>query len=208
MKLGILNQTGEKVKDIKLSDAFAVTSTPEALTLYINYLRAALRAPIANTKDRSEVSGGGRKPWKQKGTGSARVGSTRSPLWIGGGVTFGPTNDRNYKLSINKTAKRKAILTIFGKLAENDQIVVVDSFNMDKPNTKNAIAILGNLKAEGKITVILNESNIIVEKSFRNIPGIHIMFPNKLDMINLMTSSKVIVTVDSLSELEKTYVKQ
>lgn len=208
MKLGILNQTGEKIKDITVSSAFEVTSSPEALTLYVNYLRAALRAPIADTKDRSEVSGGGRKPWKQKGTGSARVGSTRSPLWIGGGVTFGPTSDRNYKLSINKVAKRKVILSIFGKMIENKQFILVDSLSMDKPSTKKAISILENIKAEGKISLILNESDIVIEKSFRNIEGVHVMFPNKLNMINLMTSTKVIVTVDSLNTLEQTFVKK
>ena len=129
MKVAVLNQKGEKVEDLTLSKSFDVEVSAHSRTLYINYLRAALRSPIANTKDRSEVSGGGKKPWKQKGTGNARVGSSRSPLWVHGGVTFGPNNDQNFKIRINHKEKKKVFLGLIGDMVKNDKLVVLTDLN-------------------------------------------------------------------------------
>ena len=207
MKIAMQNQNGEKVKDLTVSSVFDKTVSKENITLYVQYLRNALRSPVANTKDRSEVSGGGRKPWKQKGTGSARVGSTRSPLWVGGGVTFGPTNDRNFHVRINKTMKKGVICGAFGELIRSNKALVIDNFNFAKPNTKEAVKILSDLKVEGKISIILPESDIDTEKSFRNIAGVHIMFPNKLNMITLLTSDFLLLTEAAFNKIEETYSK-
>ncbi len=207
MKILLHNQAGEKVKDLTLSSVFEKPASKESITLYVQYLRNSLRSPIANTKDRSEVSGGGKKPWKQKGTGSARVGSTRSPLWIGGGVTFGPTNDQNFHTRINKSLKKSVIASSIGELFKAQKAFVIDKFSFETPSTKAAIETLANLKVEGKISLVVEEKDINTEKSFRNIPGVNVMFPNKLNMITLLSSEFLIMTEPVLNIFEETYNK-
>jgi large subunit ribosomal protein L4 len=208
MKIELYNQKGEKVKDLALSQSFNVKVSDKAVTLYINYLRNSLRDAIANTKDRSDVSGGGKKPWKQKGTGRARHGSSRSPLWVGGGVTFGPTNERNFKIKINKSLKKQAILTIISDVIKNNKAIALDSFEMKEIKTHEAAAVLSNVKAEGKISVILNEEDTNAYMSLRNIAGVKPMLAGKLDIITMMTSSKVIFCEKSIGKLEELYSKK
>jgi len=207
MKVAVLNQKGEKVKDLEFPKAFDVEVSPRAVTLYINYLRAALRDPIANSKDRSEVSGGGRKPWKQKGTGRARHGSTRSPLWVGGGVTFGPSNEQNFKLRINKTFKRKVIMASIAQLFRDKKAILVDSLSIEEPKTKTAVEILENIKSEGKICLIFNREDNNAEISFRNIAGVNLSMPEKLNMIKLMSSDSLVISESSLSQLTEIFAK-
>jgi len=205
MKIDILNQQGEKVKDMQVSSIFDVAISSAELTLYVNYLRNALRSPVANTKDRGEVSGGGRKPYKQKGTGRARQGSSRSPLWVGGGVTFGPTNDRNFHLKINKSQKRRVILGVFGEAFKDKKVVALENLALSDPKTKNAVSLLNNVKAEGKISVITNEADKNADLAFRNIGGISLMSPRKLDMINILSSDKIVLSAESLGQLEELF---
>jgi len=208
MKISLQNQKGEKVKDLTISSIFEKEVSPTNLTLYVQYLRNSLRFPVANTKDRSEVSGGGKKPWKQKGTGSARVGSTRSPLWVGGGVTFGPTNDQNFHTRINKSLKKNVITGVFGAFAKEKKLIVLDTIEIKKPNTKTALEILNNLKIEGKISIIIEDKDIDIEKSFRNIPGIHVMVINKLNMITIIGSDYLLTTENLFKKIEETYEKK
>lgn len=205
MKIELYNQKGEKVKDLALNQTFDVKVSDKAVTLYINYLRNALRDAIANTKDRSDVSGGGKKPWKQKGTGRARHGSSRSPLWVGGGVTFGPTNERNFKIKINKSLKKQAILTIIADIIRDKKAVALESFEMPEIKTSVAADVLNNVKAEGKVSVILDEADTNAYMSLRNIAGVKPMLAGKLDIITMMTSSKVIISEKSISKLEELY---
>lgn len=205
MKISVYNQQGEKKEDLTLSNIFDVEVGSKAATLYINYLRSALRFPIANTKNRGEVSGGGRKPWKQKGTGNARAGSSRSPLWVGGGVTFGPTNDRNFRKRLNSREKRRVILGLISELAKDNKMIVLDGIKEEIKKTKEAAEILDNLKAEGKISVILSKENGSTYLSFRNIAGVKIMSPSKLDMIYLISSDKVVVSQEALKQLEEIF---
>ena len=205
MKIDILNQSGEKIKDLQLSNIFDVTVSPEALTLYVNYLRNALRSPIANTKDRGDVSGGGKKPYKQKGTGRARAGSSRSPLWVGGGVTFGPTSDRNFRTRINKSQKRHVILGVLGEAFKENKSVVFENLALKDPKTNAAVGILDAVKATGKISVILDTTDTNAQMSFRNLAGIKLMSPNRLNVIDLMSSSKVITSMDALNKIEELF---
>lgn len=205
MKIAVYNQQNDKVKDITLSPNFDIKVSSEAVTLYINYLRAALRSPIANTKDRGDVSGGGRKPYKQKGTGNARAGSTRSPLWVGGGVTFGPTNDRNFRIRINSKEKKRVIFGILADLIRDTKVKVIDDLTLAKIKTKNAASILESIQAEGKTSVIIESSDVNTILSFRNIAGVFVMTPNKLDVINLMSSNTVIVSEKALARFEEVY---
>jgi len=205
MKVAVLNQKGDKVKDLDYPKSFEVTVSDAAVTQYVNYLRAALRDPVANSKDRSEVSGGGRKPWKQKGTGRARHGSTRSPLWVGGGVTFGPSNSQNFKLRINKSLKRSVIISTLNKLFQDKKAIIIDDLNMSEPKTKNAIEILENIKADGKISLVFNADETNLEKSFRNIAGINLSMPGKLNIITLMSSDSLVLSETSLNQIVKIY---
>ncbi len=205
MKVAVLNQKGEKVKDLEMPKAFDVEVSPKTVTLYINYLRAALRDPVANSKDRSEVSGGGRKPWKQKGTGRARHGSTRSPLWVGGGVTFGPSNEQNFKLRINKAMKKKVILASIAQVFKDKKAIILDNLSIETPKTKTAVEILENIKADGKICLVFNRDDKNTEISFRNIAGVNMSMPEKLNMINLMTADNVVMTEGSLKQLSEVF---
>ena len=205
MKIAVYTQSGEKKEELTLSNIFDVIASPKAITQYINYLRASLRAPIANTKNRGEVSGGGRKPWKQKGTGNARVGSSRSPLWVGGGVTFGPTSDRNFTLRINSKAKRAAILTILGDLLREKKVVVLDEWKLGEVKTKAAAGVLEAVKAEGKIATILGTGDENAKLALRNLGGVKVMTPSKLDMIYLMSSNKVVVSKEAIIRIEKIF---
>ena len=205
MKLAVYNQQGEKKSDIILSPAFDVKVSSQAVTLYINYLRAALRFPIANTKDRGQVSGGGRKPYKQKGTGNARAGSNRSPLWVGGGVTFGPNTDRNYHIRINAKQKKQVILGILADLIRDKKVKAIEDLTFAEIKTKYASTVLDNLEANGKVSVIVMPSDTNTILSFRNIAGSFIMTPNKLDVINLISSETVIVSKEALKKYEELY---
>ncbi|MFA4996457.1 MAG: 50S ribosomal protein L4 [Patescibacteria group bacterium] len=205
MKINVYNQKGEKKEDLTVSKIFDVEVGSKAATLYINYLRSALRFPVANTKNRGEVSGGGKKPWKQKGTGNARAGSSRSPLWVGGGVTFGPNNDQNFHKRINSREKRRVILGLIGELVRDKKVSVLEDYKADAPKTKEAATLLTNLKAEGKVSVILSKENGNANLAFRNIAGVKVMSPSKLDMIYLTTSDSVVVSKSAMAQLEEIF---
>lgn len=207
MKLQVLNQKGEKVKDITLSNIFDKEVSKEAIALYIDYLRNALRDPIANSKDRSDVSGGGKKPHKQKGTGRARQGSSRSPLWVGGGVTFGPTSERNFKKRINKNFKKNVILGILGNIIRDKKAIAIENLSLDAPKTKDAVNILSNIKAEGKITVLFDSNEKNAEQSFRNLAGVIIGNPGRIDIINLLSSNNLVITEEAIKKIEEIYNK-
>ena len=208
MKIAVYSQSGEKKEDLTLSKAFDVKASSAAITLYINYLRNSLRAPIANTKDRGAVSGGGKKPYKQKGTGNARAGSSRSPLWVGGGVTFGPKSDQNWRTRINTKERKRVILGIIAEFMRDKKAIIVDNLEIETPKTKTADQILNNLGASGKISMIsvVNDKNATA--SFRNIAGVFTMSPNRLEMRNLISSTQLVLSKKALEELEVVYTKK
>jgi len=207
MKVIVLNQSGEKVKDLALSPIFEAKISDSALALYLDYLRNSMRDAISNSKDRSEVSGTGKKPYKQKGTGNARQGSRRAPHFVGGGVAFGPTSERNYTTRINKSLKRKAIIAILGEALSKEKGIVIDSLKIEDPKTKSAALILENVKASGKISVIISNSDENAVQSFRNIRGVKLSMPGKLDIVSIMSSDKVLISEESLKELEVLHTK-
>lgn len=205
MKVNLLNKKGEKVKDLELDKSLLVDVSSSSLTLYINYLRNAVRGAVANTKDRSEVSGGGKKPYKQKGTGRARAGSSRSPLWVGGGVTFGPNNDQTFKTRINKSTKKKVILGSIGKFFKDKKAYVIDDLSFDQPKTKEALSVLKSLNAEGKISLIYGSNDQNAYESFRNVAGLNVMVYSKLDFVNLISSNNLIISEDALGNITQMY---
>jgi len=203
MKVAIYNKAGEKKSDLTLSKRFDDEVSNKAVTLYINYLRNALRAPIANTKDRGQVSGGGKKPWRQKGTGNARVGSTRSPLWVGGGVTFGPTSARNFQQRINKGLKKQIIAGIIGEYAKNKKLFILDDLSFEKPSTKAAEEMLAKIKTAGKVSVIAAPKDEFSYESFRNLPYVTFMAVSKPNMIAVSSSQNLFISKEAAEILEK-----
>lgn len=205
MKIAVVNKQGEKVKDLTLSPIFEAEASKESLSLYINYLRNAIRGAVANSKDRSEVSGGGKKPFKQKGTGRARQGSTRSPLWVGGGVTFGPSKNQTFAIKMNKSAKKGVILASIGGMLKDKKSVIIDDLSFAHPKTKDAVTTLNNVKAEGKISLVVSETDKNAFESFRNIAGVIIMTPGKINLIKLLSSDFLVASEATLTKIAEIY---
>jgi len=199
-KIKVQNLKGEEQSEITLTDNFAVQVADSTLAKYINYIRSAKRQSIAQTKDRGDVSGGGKKPWKQKGTGRARVGSSRSPLWVHGGVTFGPTKDRNYKLSMTKKSRSLSRQTIFNHFFNQKQVKIIDKINLINNKTKEADKILDRLKIEGKIALFLAKKEFDLAQAFRNLPYVFLNSKDNLDILNIVSCDWLVFTKEAFQE--------
>jgi len=212
MKIKVYNQSAEFAHDLELSDKiFSVKSNPELLHQAVVAQMANERQVLADTKDRSEVRGGGKKPWKQKGTGRARVGSSRSPIWIGGGVTFGPTSDRNFSKKINKKMKQKAIFMALSDKAATNHLVILDALQMTEFKTKQFNEIL--LACETKVLntdrrniLIINESkDEKVRYSARNLKGVEIINLENINIVDLLKYKNLLLTEAAVKVLEERY---
>jgi large subunit ribosomal protein L4 len=161
---------------------------------------AAQRAGTHSTKTRAEVRGGGRKPWRQKGTGRARHGSIRSPIWSGGGVAHGP-KPRSYAQKVNKKVKRAALRSALTDAAQGGRLALVQGLAFDGPRTRDATAVLGALGLEGKVLVVIAGPEETVEKSFRNLPHVKVDYPGNLSTYDLLSADRVLLTTDALDVL-------
>lgn len=200
MKITVYSQNGKEVKQIdnagninKLSD--------QVLVDYVNYIRSSMRNPIANSLDRGKVSGSGKKPWRQKGTGRARVGSSRSPLWVHGGITFGPTSDRNYQVKINKKIIKSARKNILLRFIEAKKAKIVDKIALDDLKTAKAEKIINDLELEGKISLFVGKSELKLAQAFRNLPYIFLHSKDNIDMLNIISSDWILLTEESFNEI-------
>jgi large subunit ribosomal protein L4 len=211
-KVAVYNMSGEKVSEVDLSSKVFTVEQIDA-NLVHNAVRTQLssaRAGTAHTKGRGEVSGGGKKPWKQKGTGRARAGSSRSPLWKGGGVTFGPTNQRNWTLKMNKSAFRKAIATILTDKLNENRVVVIDKIeNVSK--TKDLAAQLKALSGKSgldgkKHVLVLAKHDSMIERAAQNLANVKVLVATQLNAVDLLAHD-VILTKDAVEVIEKTYLK-
>ena len=204
-KIDVYNMQGKKVSDIELNEnIFGIKPNEKVVhTALVNYM-ANQRQGTANTKTRAEVSGGGRKPWKQKGTGRARQGSIRAPQWFKGGIALGP-KPRDYRYTINKKERRLAIKSVLSSKVLENNLVVVDKLELDEIKTKNMVNVLDNLKVEGKTLIILPEKNLNVQKSAKNIEGVKTGLVNTINVYDLLKYNKLILTVDSVKSLEEVY---
>ena len=204
-KIDVYNMQGKKVSDIELNEnIFGIKPNEKVVhTALVNYM-ANQRQGTANTKTRAEVSGGGRKPWKQKGTGRARQGSIRAPQWFKGGIALGP-KPRDYRYTINKKERRLAIKSVLSSKVLENNLVVVDKLELDEIKTKNMVNVLENLKVEGKTLIILPEKNLNVQKSAKNIEGVKTGLGNTINVYDLLKYNKLILTVDSVKSLEEVY---
>lgn len=206
LKADVYNQLGKKVSSIDLPES--VFALPENLPLIHQVfvsMMSNLRTNIAHTKGRGEVSGGGKKPWKQKGTGRARHGSTRSPIWIGGGVALGPTNQQNFKKKINTKMKTKALYTVLSQKLAHGEIIFVDSLGFDAPKTKDAKAFMDSLAQGSGIAELGNKrnnrayiatvgKNDNVLKSFGNFGSVKVDEVRKLSTLDALTYKYIIIT--------------
>ena len=201
----VYDMNGQPVSDLELNDAvFGIE--PNTVVMHaavVNYL-ANQRQGTKSTLTRTEVSGGGKKPWRQKGTGHARQGSTRSPQWRHGGVALGP-KPRSYSYSLNKKVKRLALLSaLSSKVAENE-MVVVDAIKTDEFKTKTIVNMLNALKVEGKALIVLDTNDKKVIKSAANIPGVKTTQYNTLNVYDILNYNKFIVVKDAVAKIEEVY---
>ena len=204
-KIDVYDMKGKKVSDIELSEKVFGIEPNEGVvhTVLVNYL-ANQRQGTQSTKTRAEVRGGGKKPWRQKGTGRARQGSIRAPQWIKGGIALGP-KPRNYRYTVNKKEKRLAIRSVLSsKVLEND-LIVLDKLELEEIKTKNMVKVLSDLKVEGKTLVILPERNENVQYSARNIEGTKTILINNINIFDLLNYTKLILPLDTVKKLEEVY---
>ena len=204
-KIDVYNIEGKKVSSLDLKEeVFGIKPNKTVVhNALVNYM-ANQRQGTANTKTRAEVSGGGRKPWRQKGTGRARQGSIRAPQWIKGGIALGP-KPRSYKYSINKKERRLAIKSVLSSKVLENNLVVLDKLQFNEIKTKQMVNALSNLKVEGKVLVVLPEKNENVQRSARNIEGLKTSLVNTINVYDLLKYNKLILTVDSVKSLEEVY---
>ncbi|AGF54007.1 MULTISPECIES: 50S ribosomal protein L4 [Clostridium] len=202
--VGVFNKEGNKVADMELNESvFAAEINEYALHQVVVALLANKRQGTQSTKTRSEVRGGGIKPWRQKGTGRARQGSIRAPQWIKGGIVFAP-KPRDYRVSVPKSMRKVAMKSALTSKVQDNQMIVLDSLNFEAPKTKNMVEMLKALEAK-KALIITAESNEVVYKSARNIQGINIIPANNINVYDLLKYEKLIITKDAVSKIEEVY---
>ena len=204
-KVDVYDINGKKVSDVELNEKVFGIEPNEAIVheVLVNYL-ANQRQGTQSTKTRSEVRGGGRKPWRQKGTGRARQGSIRAPQWIKGGIDLGP-KPRKYTYKINKKEKRLAIKSVLSSKVLENKLTVVDKLELAEIKTKSMVNAMKNLKLEGKTLVILPEKNLNVQASTRNIEGAKAILANTINVYDLLRYTNLVLTLDTVKKLEEVY---
>ena len=205
LKVDVLNMEGKKVGDIELNESVFGVEVNDIVvhTALVNYL-ANQRQGTQSTKTRAEVRGGGRKPWRQKGTGRARQGSIRAPQWIKGGIALGP-KPRSYKYTVNKKEKRLAIKSVLSSKVIEKELTVVDKLELKEIKTKSMVKALTALKVEGKTLIIVPEKNTNVVMSARNIEGVKTITANNINVFDLLKYNNLILPVDTVKKLEEVY---
>jgi len=204
-KLDLYNMNGEVVGDIELNEnIFGVDVNENAIHLAVANQLANKRQGTQSTKTKSEVRGGGKKPWRQKGTGRARQGSIRSAQWIKGGIALGP-KPRDYRYTLPKKVKRLALKSaLTSKVNEND-VMVLDKLTFEGIKTKQMVNVLNNLKVETSALLVLSDKDEMVEKSARNIPGVKTALVNTINVFDVLKHEKFIITKDAVSKVEEVY---
>jgi large subunit ribosomal protein L4 len=204
-KVALYNISGEQVGEIELNDdVFGIEINAHVMYEAVKVYLANQRQGTQSAKTRSEVRGGGRKPWRQKGTGRARQGSIRSPQWKGGGVVFAP-KPRDYSMQLPKKIRRLALKSAFSSKAENNEIIVLDQLSMEGPKTKEMIKVLNNLKVDKKALIVMPEKDNNVVLSARNIPGVKTTEVNTLNVYDVLNYNTFIITQDAVKKVEEVY---
>lgn len=206
-KLKVYNLNGEVIGEQELNpEVFGVEVKPVVVQQIVVAQQATSRKPWAHTKERGEVRGGGRKPWRQKGTGRARHGSTRSPIWRGGAVTFGPRSERNFVKHVNKKMKQAALRMVLSDKVANEQIILVDSLALPEVKTKQIVAALGKLPLKGRKSLfVLQGDTKNLSLSSRNIQNVATLGAQSLNVVDLLNAQNIIVPVQALSTINELY---
>ncbi len=204
-KVSVFDMTGKQLADTELSDAvFGITPNKEVMhAMVVNYL-ANQRQGTQSTLTRTEVSGGGKKPWRQKGTGHARQGSIRAPQWIHGGIALGP-KPRDYRYALNKKVRRLAMKSALSSKVIDNNVIVLDALKLEEFKTKNVVNMLKALNVEGKALIVMPEVDCKVIKSAANIPGVKTTLVNTLNVYDILNYDKFIVVQDAVAKIEEVY---
>jgi len=205
----VYNLAGKEVGTVELNPKiFAVPVNMDLITQVLHVQRTNSRQPLAHTITRTFIRGGGKKPWKQKGTGRARAGSSRSPLWRGGAIIFGPLKERNYSLSINKKQKQKALLMALSEKAKNEQLVIIDDIAMKTPKTKEMVAAMKALKVSGRqVLMAMAKKSDEVKRSAANIQKLTVISADSLNLEDVLKAKYLVIDQASLPVIEKTLKK-
>ena len=202
-KISVKNLNGEKVKDLTLTDSiWNIEINEDCLKKMIRLQLDATRQGTRKTKNRSEVSGGGRKPWRQKGTGRARQGSTRATQWVGGGIPFG-VSPRDYTFKINKKEKVIALKSALSSKVQEKALVVVDNFNMESAKTKDALKVLENLKLDNKILFVTSDDAENLYLAVRNLPNVLVIYADEVNCYDLVNADTVVMDEAAVNKLEE-----
>lgn len=199
----VYNQEGSEVKDLELNEAvFGIEPNKQALFDMVLLQRASLRQGTHKVKNRTEVRGGGKKPWRQKGTGRARQGSIRAPQWRGGGVVFGPT-PRSYTFKLNRKVRQLALKSALSQKVIDNEMTVLDTITLNAPKTKDMIKVLENLEANRKTLIVMDEVNENVTLSARNIPGVKVIDSKGLNVYDILDCTKLVITEGAIKAVEE-----
>lgn len=201
--VSLFKQDGTTIGEVTLNEEiFGIEPNESVVFDAIIMQRASLRQGTHAVKNRSEVRGGGRKPWRQKGTGRARQGSIRSPQWVGGGVVFGPT-PRSYKYKLNKKVRRLALKSVLSEKVAEGNLIVVDQLTFDAPKTKEFAKVLTNLNVDSKVLVVLENDNDFAALAARNLPTVKVIGEDGLNVLDIVSNNKVVLTQAALSKVEE-----
>lgn len=199
----LLNQSGEKIKDVALNaDIFAIEPNQQVIYDVVNAQRAAMRQGTHDTLNRTEVRGGGKKPWAQKGTGRARQGSTRAPQWRGGGTVFGPT-PRSYAVKVNKKVRQLGLKSALSYKVQENKFTLIDDVKFDSIKTKNFVKFLNDIKVEGKVMVIVTDLTAEVVLSARNLPNVFVCPADHASVFDILCYDKLVMTEAAVKYFEE-----
>ena len=204
--MDVLNQTGTKVEEVSLNkNVFGVEVNSGVIYDAVQVYMSNSRQATAKTKKRDEVSGGGRKPWRQKGTGRARQGSTRSPQWRGGGVVFGPTGEQNFKLKQNRKEARLALKSVLSDKVNTKDLILVNEIKYEKPQTKQIVEMLKTLNTKNKTLFVVSEDSVNYEAllSMSNLSNVMVLFADEINVYDVLNSESVVMTLDAMKSIEE-----
>ncbi len=207
-KVKLYNVEGKAVGEKELrADVFGVAANQSVIHEVMVGIAASARQPLAHTKTRGDVRGGGKKPWKQKGTGRARSGSSRSPVWVGGGITFGPRSERDYTKKINRKLKRQALAMTLSDKVANDRLVLVEAFSAKNGKTKEVATVIGKLPVKGKLAVISAGKDEMLSRATYNLPNVHLVGAGTLSIMDVLKSDYVVTTPEATDKISAMFGK-
>ena len=204
--IDVLNQTGTKVEEVELNkNIFGVKPNESVVYDAIQVYMSNCRQATAKTKKRDEVSGGGRKPWRQKGTGRARQGSIRSPQWRGGGIVFGPTGEQNFKIKQNRKEARLALKSVLSEKVKTNDLILLNEIKYEKPQTKATVEMLKTLNTKNKTLFVVSEDSVNYEAllSMSNLQNVMVLFADEINVYDVVNSDSVVMTLDAMKSIEE-----